>query len=71
MLGFALGALIGILSVNILRMAAIHVNMQGALWFGAVPGAVLGMIAGATIIAISEQRARKKSGRPLGRPANY
>jgi hypothetical protein len=55
-LGFALGALIGILSVSILRLAAIPVNMQNALWFGALPGGVLGGIAGLVIITISERR---------------
>jgi hypothetical protein len=60
-LGFAVGALIGILGVSILRMAAIPVDMQNALWFGAVPGGVLGGIAGLVIIWISEKRA----GRPL------
>lgn len=59
MLGFALGGLIGILSVSIMRMAAIPVNLQNALWFGAIPGGVLGLIAGATIITVSEKRSRR------------
>ena len=59
MLGFALGGLIGILSVSIMRMAAIPVNLQSALWFGAIPGGVLGLIAGATIITVSEKRSRR------------
>jgi hypothetical protein len=58
-LGFAVGALIGILGVSILRMAAIPVNMQNALWFGAIPGGVLGCIAGLVIISISETRAQR------------
>ena len=60
MLGFALGALIGILSVSIMRIAALPVNLQNALWFGAIPGGVLGCLAGFVIITISESRIRTK-----------
>ncbi len=56
-LGFALGGLIGIVSVSALRIARIPVNLQDAIWFGAVPGGVLGCIAGLVIITISERRA--------------
>lgn len=59
-LGFALGGLVGILSVSIMRMAAINANLLNALWFGAIPGGVLGMMAGAIIITVSETRARRR-----------
>lgn len=59
MLGFALGGLIGILSLGITRIAGITVNLQNALWFGAIPGGVLGMVAGAVIITVSEMRSRR------------
>ncbi len=56
-LGFALGGLVGILSVSGMRAAHIAIGMQDAIWFGAVPGGVLGCIAGLVIITVSEKRA--------------
>ena len=58
MLGFALGGLLGILSIVLMRAGHIPINVQDAIWFGAVPGGVLGCIAGFIIITISERRAR-------------
>ncbi|MGZ4812527.1 MAG: hypothetical protein ACXVZR_04925 [Terriglobales bacterium] len=58
MLGFALGGLLGILSVIVMSAARVPVNMMNSLWFGAVPGGVLGCIAGLIIITISEKRSR-------------
>ena len=55
-LGFAVGGLIGVVSITIMRAAHLPINVQQALWFGAVPGAVLGAIAGVMVIAISERR---------------
>jgi hypothetical protein len=60
-LGFALGGLIGILSITLMRAAHILIGIQDAIWFGAVPGAMLGCIAGLVIISVSERRAIKRS----------
>jgi hypothetical protein len=57
MLGFALGGFLGILSIGIMRAAHIPINLQDALWFGAIPGGIIGAIAGLVIITISERRA--------------
>ncbi|MBZ5567565.1 MAG: hypothetical protein LAN64_06905 [Acidobacteriia bacterium] len=60
-LGFAVGGLLGIVSIAVMRAAHIPIKVQDALWFGAVPGGVLGAIAGAAIITISERRSRPSS----------
>jgi hypothetical protein len=67
-LGFALGGLLGIISLSVMRAAQLPLDMENALWFGAVPGGVLGMIAGAVIITVSERRARKNLGAALRPP---
>jgi hypothetical protein len=59
-LGFAVGGLIGVVSISIMHAAHLPINVQEALWFGAMPGAVLGMIAGVVIITISERHTRSR-----------
>lgn len=58
-LGFAIGGFLGIISVVIMRAAQLPIGMQGALWFGAVPGGVLGCLGGLVVITISEKRAQR------------
>lgn len=57
-LGFAVGGFLGVVSVIAMRAAQIPINVQDALWFGSVPGGVLGMMVGLVIISVSEKRAR-------------
>lgn len=61
MLGFALGGLIGVASISIMQAAHLPISLQDALWFGAIPGAVLGFVAGLVVITISERRAHTRS----------
>jgi pilus assembly protein TadC len=58
LLGFAVGGFLGVVSVIVMRAAHLPISVQGALWFGAIPGGVLGMIVGRVIISVSEKRAR-------------
>ncbi len=58
MLGFALGGLIGVVSVIVMLAAHLPVSLQNAIWFGAVPGGAIGCLAGIVIITISERRVR-------------
>ena len=60
MLGFALGGFLGVVSIVALRAAHLSITPRDALWFGAVPGGVLGLVAGLVIIIVSEQRERRK-----------
>jgi energy-coupling factor transporter transmembrane protein EcfT len=60
-LGFALGGLIGVVSISIMRAAHIPIGVQDAIWFGAAPGGLLGCITGLVIITVSERRAMKRS----------
>ncbi len=60
MLGFALGGFLGVVSIVALRAAHLSITLQDALWFGAIPGGVLGLVAGLVIITVSEQRERRK-----------
>jgi hypothetical protein len=58
LLGFALGALAGIVALAALNAAGSPYNMQLALRVGALPGAALGMIAGVVMTAVFERRAK-------------
>ncbi len=60
-LGFAVGGLIGIVSISAMRAAHLPVDMQNAIWFGAVPGGLLGSIAGFVLITISEKRTHSRA----------
>ncbi len=55
-LGFAVGGFLGIVSISVMRASHIPITMQNALWFGSIPGAVLGAIAGFVVITVSERR---------------
>ncbi len=58
MLGFALGGLIGVVGIIVMLASHLRVNVQNAIWFGALPGGAIGCLAGLIVITISERRTR-------------
>ena len=61
-LGFSLGLLLGIVATAALNATGItRQSMQAALWAFAIPGAVLGLIAGLVVMAVTETRASNSS----------
>ncbi|MGI9102991.1 MAG: hypothetical protein ACR2IF_11170 [Terriglobales bacterium] len=59
-LGFAVGGLLGVLSLTVLRASHVQLNMLNALWFGAIPGGALGCVVGLIMITRSETRAKRR-----------
>lgn len=59
-LGGGLGTLMGIVGLSIINVAGEHTNMGLALFFGALPGLVIGALAGMVVIIIFERRAARE-----------
>ena len=56
-LGFAFGGLLGIIAISVINLAGAPTDMSMALFAGAMPGAVIGVLVGLVVIVRSEHRA--------------
>jgi len=56
-LGFAFGGLLGIIAISVINLAGAPTDMSMALFAGAMPGAVIGVLVGLVVIVKSEHRA--------------
>jgi hypothetical protein len=58
-LGFAFGGLLGIIAISVINLAGAPTDMSMALFAGAMPGAVIGVLVGLVVIVRSERRAMR------------
>lgn len=56
-LGLAFGGLLGIIAISVINLAGETTDMSMALFAGAMPGAVIGVLVGLVVIVRSEHRA--------------
>ena len=56
-LGLGFGGLLGIIAISVINLAGAPTDMSMALFAGAMPGAVIGVLVGLVVIVRSEHRA--------------